>query len=107
MAKGYLVVRYTGPMHTPEAYRAWNEAGWKWFAEVWPEYKAAGATSWRVTGDEFGNTPRTMQVIEFPSIEQAIAFYVSPIGKSLMEQFIALGTLDLSISVHSLRREGH
>jgi antibiotic biosynthesis monooxygenase (ABM) superfamily enzyme len=106
-AKSYVVARYTAPAHTPEAYEAWNEAAWKWNAEAfWPACKKAGAVSWRVTGDEFGNTPRIMNMIEFPTVEQAMAWFISPAAKSLMEQFIALGTLDVKVTVHSLRGEG-
>ena len=107
MAKGYIVVRYTGPMHTPGAFEAWNEAAWKWFHEVAaPVYKKLGAVSWRVTADWFGNTPRTVQMLEFDSVEQAVAAFASPEATKLKEQFIALGALDFSTTVHSLRREG-
>ena len=106
-AKGYVVVRYTVPTHTPEANKAWNEAVRKWFNEVaWPEAKKAGAVSWRLTGDEFGNTPRIMKMVEFPTVEQAMAWFTSPVAKAQTEQFIALGTLDVKVTVHSLRGEG-
>jgi hypothetical protein len=47
-----------------------------------------------------------MNMIEFPTVHQAMAWFISPAAKSLMEQFIALGTLDVKVTVHSLRGEG-
>ena len=103
--KAYVVLRYTGPTHSPKALETWNEAGWKLFAEAWPEWQKAGATHMRTTSDVLGNTPRTMQMIEFGTVEQALACFTLPFAMAMKDRFIALGTLDLSITVHSLGRE--
>lgn len=102
--KGYTVMRYSGPWPQDEN-EAWNKAAWKISDDLRSAATAAGATGFRVTSDVFGNTPVTMYVTEFATVEQALAWTVSPVALEAGEKFKKLGTLDFSITVHRLVRE--
>ena len=60
--KGYVVVRYSAPRLLEGTYNTFVQRAYALAQnEVFPAARAAGATSWRILADVFGNTPANTQ----------------------------------------------
>ena len=104
-AKGYVVLRYSGP-HQPEgAYEAWEAKLWEITGETSAQMVEMGCMKWVVMNDSYDNIPRRMAILEFATEEQARAFYNSELGAENARRWVAAGTLDYSWSVYRLTFE--
>jgi len=105
---GFVVLRYTSPRLPEGIYnefvrRTTDMAN----REVWPAARAAGATSWKILADVLQNTPVNTEIIEFDTVDQALAYLVSPSFMESLAKFRSMGALDMSVTACRLRDEGY